>query len=45
MCAIALIENRTGNDFSIEKIVKFFNGHRDMDQAFNWGLNWVRGSK
>lgn len=45
MCAIALIENRTGNDFSIEKIVQFFKGHRDMDQAFNWGLNWVNGRK
>ena len=45
MCAIALIENRTGNDFSIEKVVQFFNGHRDMDQAFNWGLRWVHGSK
>ncbi len=45
MCAIALIENKTGNDFSIEKIVQFFRGHVDMDQAFNWGLNWVHGSK
>lgn len=45
MCAIALIENRTGNDFSIEKIVQFFNGHEDMDRAFNWGLRWVAGRK
>lgn len=45
MCAIALIENRTGNDFSIEKIVQFFNDHREMDQAFHWGLRWVHGRK
>ncbi len=45
MCAIALIENKTGNDFSIEKIVQFFNGHSEMDRAFNWGLRWVHGTK
>lgn len=45
MCAIALIENTTGNEFSIEKMVRFFNGHRDMDRAFNWGLHWTPGRK
>ncbi len=45
MCAIALIENRTGKDFSIEKLVQFYDSHMDMDQAYNWGLRWVRGSK
>lgn len=45
MCAIALIENKDGNGFSIEKLVQFYNGHRDMDQAFNWGLHWVHGTK
>ena len=45
MCAIALLENRNGESFSIEKIVRFFSGHEDMDRAFNWGLRWVAGRK
>ena len=45
MCAIALFENRTGESFEIEKVVRFFNGHQDMDRAFNWGLRWVAGHK
>ena len=44
MCAIAMLENINGT-FSVEKLVKFFRGHRDMDQAFHWGLDWVAGSK
>lgn len=45
MCAIALLENPTGESFSIEKIVRFFDGHEEMDRAFNWGLRWVAGHK
>ena len=45
MCAIALLENKNGDTLSIEKIVRFFRGHEDMDRAFNWGLRWVQGSK
>ena len=45
MCAIALMENRTGDTLSIEKVVRFFQGHQDMDRAFNWGLRWVPGRK
>lgn len=45
MCAIALLENKTGETFSIEKVVQFFNGHREMDRAFKWGLRWVAGRK
>ena len=45
MCAIALLENTTGSTFSVEKVVSFFNGHQFMDEAFNWGLRWVAGSK
>lgn len=44
MCAIALLEN-VGGTFSVQKEVSFFNDHRVMDQAFNWGLNWVAGRK
>jgi tellurite resistance protein TerA len=44
MCAIAAIENSEGS-MSVEKIVRFFNGHEDMDRAFNWGFRWKAGSK
>ena len=43
-CAIAMLENQ-GGTFSVEKIVEFFRGHQDCDEAFNWGLKWQRGSK
>ncbi|MCI6086359.1 TerD family protein [Selenomonas sp.] len=45
MCAIALLENVGGDNFSVEKIVRFFGGHEKMDAAFHWGLRWVAGSK
>lgn len=44
MCAIALFEN-VGNTFQVEKVVQYFSGHSLMDDAFNWGLKWVAGSK
>ena len=44
MCAIAMLEN-VNDTFTVEKIVSFFPGHRYMDQAFGWGLEWVAGSK
>ena len=43
-CAIAMLENQ-GDTFSVEKIVRFFSGHREIDKAFGWGLRWVEGSK
>ncbi len=45
MCAIALIENVNNETFSIERMVRYFAGHREMDKAFNWGLKWKAGSK
>jgi tellurite resistance protein TerA len=45
MCAIALLENNGGDGFSVEKKVAFFDGHPQMDKAFNWGLRWVAGRK
>lgn len=44
MCAIALIRN-VGDTFSIERLVQYFSGHQEMDQAYGWGLRWVAGSK
>ena len=45
MCAIALMENADNETFSVEKVVRFFDSHMPMDQAFGWGLNWVAGRK
>jgi len=45
MCAIALLENESNQTFSVKKAVEYFNGHRDMDQAYHWGMNWQSGSK
>ncbi|MDE7200672.1 MAG: TerD domain-containing protein [Lachnospiraceae bacterium] len=45
MCGIALLENRDGKSLSMEKVVQFVKGHRELDQAFGWGLRWVAGSK
>ena len=45
MCAIALLENQNNETFSVEKVVRFFKSHPDMDAAFGWGLRWVAGSK
>lgn len=45
MCALALLENDNNQTFTVEKLIRFFNGHADMDRAYNWGLKWVAGRK
>lgn len=45
MCAIAMITNENNETFGIEKIVKYFKGHQEMDKAFKWGLRWSAGRK
>lgn len=45
MCALALLENQNDQTFSVEKIVQFYPGHMELDQAFHWGLRWRAGSK
>lgn len=44
MCAIALLEN-INDTFSVEKLVRFFSGHKSLDAAYRWGLRWQPGSK
>lgn len=44
MCALALLENQGGN-IKVTKLVEYFLDHRFMDQAYNFGLRWVAGSK
>ena len=43
-CAIALLEN-VGGTLSVEKVVNFFRDSKEMDDAFNWGLQWTVGRK
>ena len=45
MCAIAMFENNGKGGFSVEKLVRFFSGHQDMDRAYNWNMRWVAGRK
>lgn len=45
MCGIALLENQNNETFSIEKLVTFHKGHRELDTAYNLGLKWTAGSK
>jgi len=45
MCAIAMIENVNNETFKVERLVEYFNGHQNMDKAYNWGMNWVAGRK
>lgn len=44
-CAIAMLENKRNETFSVEKLVQFFPSNIQMDQAYNWGLNWIEGTK
>ncbi|MBT2289897.1 TerD domain-containing protein [Paenibacillus albidus] len=45
MCAIALFRNVDNETFSIERLVQYFSGHKEIDEAYGWGLRWVAGSK
>ncbi|WP_379128234.1 TerD family protein [Paenibacillus sp. sgz500958] len=45
MCAIAMIRNVNNETFSIERLVQYFSGHREMDEAYHWGMRWVAGKK
>lgn len=44
-CAIAMLENVNDETFKLQRLVKYFKGHRDMDQYYKWNMNWVAGSK
>jgi tellurite resistance protein TerA len=45
MCAIAMIKNVNDQTFSIEKLVSYYAGHKQLDEAHGWGMRWVAGSK
>lgn len=44
MCAIARLIN-DGGSIRVERVNRYFRGHREMDQAFGWGFRWSAGSK
>ena len=43
-CALVLLEN-VGNTFAVEKIINFYYDSQEMDEDFDWGLEWTSGSK
>ncbi|ARU60343.1 tellurium resistance protein TerA [Tumebacillus avium] len=45
MCAIAMIQNVNDETLSIERLVQYYQGHVELDRAYDWGLSWKRGSK
>lgn len=45
MCAIAMIENVNNETFKVERLVEYFDGHRQLDKAYGWGMQWRSGSK
>lgn len=45
MCALIMLQNVNDTTFSVEKLVRYFQGHEKMDRAYNWGMKWVPGRK
>ena len=43
-CAVATLENQ-GGQVRVSRKVTFHNGHKEMDQIYDWGFQWTRGSK
>lgn len=44
MCAITMIENRNGQ-LQVTKISQYFETHKDLDEAYRFGLQWEIGAK
>jgi tellurite resistance protein TerA len=44
MCAVALLENN-GNQIRVNREVRFFSGHEQMDNGYGWGMRWRAGKK
>lgn len=43
-CCMAAL-NITAGRVEVERINEYFQGHKECDDAFGWGLAWTRGSK
>jgi tellurite resistance protein TerA len=44
MCGIAMLEN-AGGELAVRREVSYVGGHRDLDNAYGWGLRWTAGRK
>ncbi len=44
MCAIAMIENDLGK-FKVTKLNEYFQGHKELDKRYSWGMSWRIGWK
>lgn len=44
MCAIAMLEN-TGGELGVARQMRYVRGHRQLDEAFGWGMRWSAGRK
>jgi tellurite resistance protein TerA len=44
MCGIAALSNHEGS-ILVQRHVQYLKGHRELDQAFDFGLRWQAGSK
>ena len=44
MCAVCII-NGGPNGYTVERQVDYVSGHKELDERYGWGMNWVRGSK
>lgn len=44
-CAVALLQNQ-GSGLTVHREVQYINGaQRELDQAYQWGMNWKSGRK
>lgn len=44
MCGIAVLQN-VGGELSVQREVRYFNGHSALDKGFGWGMRWAAGHK
>ncbi len=40
-----MVENVQNKTFNVKRLVEYYDGHEQMDRAFNWGMSWRAGSK
>lgn len=45
MCALLTLENKNDETFAVEKLIRYFNGHEQLDRAYGWNFRWTVGSK
>ena len=45
VCAIATLEKVDEDALLVERLVRFFPSHEQMDRYYRWGFNWVHAQK